>query len=33
MGFGLSERETHGRDRVRAFMAAHVYPAVPVYQQ
>ena len=33
MDFGLTERETHWRDRVRAFMAAHVYPAIPVYQQ
>ncbi|MGZ8408282.1 MAG: acyl-CoA dehydrogenase family protein, partial [Caulobacteraceae bacterium] len=33
MDFSLSERETQWRDRVRAFMAAHVYPAIPVYQQ
>ncbi|MCW5761327.1 MAG: acyl-CoA dehydrogenase family protein, partial [Phenylobacterium sp.] len=33
MDFGLSDRETHWRDRVRAFMAAHVYPAIPTYQQ
>ena len=33
MDFGLSERETMWRDRVRSFMAAHVYPAIPVYQK
>jgi len=33
MDFGLSPRETEWRDRVRAFMTAHVYPAVPVYQR
>jgi len=32
MDFGLSDRETHWRDRVRAFMAAHIYPAVATYQ-
>jgi len=32
MDFGLSDRETHWRDRVRGFMAAHVYPAIPAYQ-
>jgi acyl-CoA dehydrogenase len=33
MDFNLSEREVAWRDRVRAFMAAHVYPAVSTYQQ
>ncbi len=33
MDFGLSERETHWRDRVRAFMAAQVYPAIPAYER
>jgi acyl-CoA dehydrogenase len=33
MDFGFSPRETQWRDRVRAFVASHVYPAVPVYQQ
>ncbi|WP_421930692.1 acyl-CoA dehydrogenase family protein [Phenylobacterium sp.] len=33
MDFGLSERETMWRDRVRTFMADHVYPAIPVYQK
>ena len=33
MDFALSDRQTEWRDRVRAFMQAHVYPAVPVYQQ
>jgi acyl-CoA dehydrogenase len=33
MDFGLTTRETHWRDRVRAFMAAHVYPAVPDYHR
>ena len=28
MDFGFSDREAHWRDRVKAFMAAHVYPAV-----
>jgi acyl-CoA dehydrogenase len=32
MDFGLSERQTQWRDRVRAFMTAHVYPAVATYQ-
>jgi len=32
MDFTLSERQAAWRDRVRAFMAAHVYPAVPTYQ-
>ena len=31
MDFTISERERHWRDRVKAFMDAHVYPAVPVY--
>ncbi len=33
MDFGLSERETYWRDRVRDFMAAHVYPAIPAYNR
>lgn len=33
MDFGLNARETEWRDRVRAFMAAYVYPAIPIYQQ
>jgi acyl-CoA dehydrogenase len=33
MDFGLSARETMWRDRVRAFMAAHIYPAVPAYER
>jgi alkylation response protein AidB-like acyl-CoA dehydrogenase len=32
MDFTPSPRETEWRDRVRAFMAAHVYPAIPTYQ-
>jgi acyl-CoA dehydrogenase len=31
MDFTLSERQIHWRDRVAAFMQAHVYPAVPTY--
>ena len=33
MDFGLTERETYWRDRVRDFMAAHVYPAIPAYNR
>ena len=33
MDFGLSERETYWRDRVRDFMAAHVYPSIPAYNR
>jgi acyl-CoA dehydrogenase len=33
MDFGLTERETRWRDRVRGFMATYVYPAVATYQQ
>ena len=33
MDFGLSERETMWRDRVRTFMADRIYPAIPIYQQ
>ena len=33
MDFGLSERETMWRDRVRTFMSAYVYPAIPIYQK
>ncbi|WP_334162889.1 acyl-CoA dehydrogenase family protein [Phenylobacterium sp.] len=32
MDFTLTDRQAVWRDRVRAFMAAHVYPAVPTYQ-
>jgi acyl-CoA dehydrogenase len=32
MNFTMSERQTHWRDRVVAFMNQHVYPAVPTYQ-
>ena len=32
MDFGLSERETQWRDRIRGFMTAYVYPAVATYQ-
>jgi acyl-CoA dehydrogenase len=32
MNFTMSERQTHWRDRVVAFMSQHVYPAVPTYQ-
>src|SRR5690606_13053587 len=31
--FSLSDRQVEWRDRVRAFMQAHVYPAIPTYQQ
>ena len=31
MNFTMSETQTHWRNRVMAFMDAHVYPAVPVY--
>ena len=31
MNFSMSERQTHWRDRVIAFMNEHVYPAVPTY--
>jgi len=31
MDFSISERQKHWRDRVVAFMDAHVYPAVDVY--
>ena len=33
MDFSFSATQTHWRDRVMAFMDAHVYPAVPVYAQ
>jgi len=33
MDFTLSERQVHWRDRVVAFMDAHVLPAVPVFEQ
>jgi len=32
MNFTMSERQTHWRDRVAAFMNQHIYPAVPTYQ-
>jgi len=32
MNFTMSERQTHWRDRVVAFMNQHIYPAVPTYQ-
>ena len=32
MDFTFTERQTHWRDRVRAFMERHVYPAIPTYQ-
>jgi alkylation response protein AidB-like acyl-CoA dehydrogenase len=31
MDFSVSERQKHWRDRIRAFMDAHVYPAVETY--
>ena len=31
MNFTMSENQTHWRNRVVAFMDAHVYPAVPIY--
>lgn len=31
MDFTMSERQVYWRDRVAAFMAQHVYPAVPTY--
>ena len=33
MNFTMSERQKHWRDRVIAFMDAHVYPAVETYDQ
>ena len=33
MDFSLSERQLAWRDRVRQFMLAHVYPAVPVFEE
>ena len=33
MDFTMSERQRHWRDRVVAFMAKYVYPAIPVYEQ
>ena len=33
MDFDLSQRQCELQARVRAFMADHVLPAVPVYQQ
>jgi alkylation response protein AidB-like acyl-CoA dehydrogenase len=33
MDFTLSDRQKHWRDRVTAFMAEHIYPAIPVYTQ
>jgi acyl-CoA dehydrogenase len=31
MDFTLSDKQMHWRDRVVAFMAKHVYPAIPVH--
>jgi acyl-CoA dehydrogenase len=31
MDFSISERQKHWRDRVVAFMDAHIYPAVGTY--
>ena len=33
MNFTMSERQKHWRDRVIAFMDAHVYPAVETYDR
>jgi acyl-CoA dehydrogenase len=33
MNFSMSERQKHWRDRVIAFMDAHVYPAVETYDR
>ena len=33
MDFSMSERQRYWRDRVMAFMDAHVYPAIPTYDQ
>ncbi|MEO7253447.1 MAG: acyl-CoA dehydrogenase family protein [Casimicrobium sp.] len=33
MDFSMSERQTHWRDRVIAFMNQHVYPAIPKYTE
>ena len=33
MNFSMSERQRHWRDRVTAFMDAHVYPAVETYDR
>ena len=33
MDFSISERQKHWRDRVIAFMDAHVYPAVETYDR
>ena len=33
MNFSMSERQTHWRDRVIAFMDRHVYPAIPTYAE
>ena len=33
MNFSMSERQKHWRDRVMAFMDAHVYPAVETYDR
>ena len=32
MDFSLTDRQRHWRDRVRAFMAAHVYPNLQTYK-
>ena len=31
MDFSISDKQKHWRDRVAAFMAEHVYPAIPVF--
>ncbi len=33
MDFSISERQRHWRDRVVAFMAKHIYPAVDTYHK
>ena len=33
MNFTMSERQKHWRERVMAFMDAHVYPAVEIYDR
>ena len=33
MNFTMSDKQVHWRDRVVAFMAEHIAPAVPVYRQ
>jgi acyl-CoA dehydrogenase len=33
MDFSISERQRHWRDRIAAFMAKHIYPAVDTYHK